>query len=121
MGNSFGMQSTGQLLIDLIVTEDQVHVKVTGTGVLHEITKYFSKEREQRDYNDEDRNIIVEQYKFAINVEVEDNEDQDNINLVLRDTDNSDTTSDSQSDSDSDSNNDTYYNTTSDKENTPEN
>lgn len=121
MGNRFGMQSTGQLLVDLIITEDQVHVKVHGTGVLNEITKYFSKERQQLDYNDEDRNIIVEQYKFGINVEIEDEEDLDSVRLALRDTDYSNTSSDSQSESDSDSNNDTDYSESSDKENTPAN
>lgn len=113
MGNRFGMPPTGQLLIELIITEDQVHVKVNGDGILREITKYFSKERDQRDINDDERNIIVEQYKFAIDVEIEE-DNQESISLVEH------LTTDS-SDSSSESDNTSYFSDSSDKENTPQN
>lgn len=118
MGNRVGMPSKGQLIIELLVTNEELHVKVHGTGLLSEITKYFSKEREPKASNIEEIEEI-EEYKFAINVEIE--EDQDGINLLLQDSSNSDTSSGNHSDSDSDSDNDTFYSDSSDKENSPAN
>lgn len=117
MGNRFGMPPTGQLFVELIITEDQVHVKVHGSGILREVTRYFSEERDLQSSDESDKDIIVEHYKFAINVEVEEDE-QEGINLVEHHTpDNIDNNSDSSSEGD----NTTYYSDSSDNENTPRN
>lgn len=80
MGNEIGLPLRGQLAIDLILTEDQVHLKIGGTGALQEVSKYFSKERliEQISIGGGEH-LFVEQYKFVVDVEIE---EEDAVNLI---------------------------------------
>lgn len=108
MGNEIGTPLRGQLSIELIVEEGDIHLKVSGAGALDGVVRYFSQQREVEEITVgeiERETFLIEQYKFVIDAEVEEN---NIVNLLENDISSSEYNSDD--DSSNSSNEDSSYN-----------
>lgn len=89
MGNNSSAPTGGQLSIELILLEDEIYLKLKGSGALNNVTRYFSRRREVEILNFErSGEFIVEHYEFSIDgivtsdniIQLDNQEDSDDSN-----------------------------------------